>query len=75
MSGRTELDETLHIQHPFKGTKPFPEPEEWERGKKKKRTKKKLKWLTAQRLPQKGLIQYYISQGAGTSLQHSAKHC
>lgn len=31
MSGRTEPDETLHIQHPFKGTKPFPEPEEWER--------------------------------------------
>lgn len=39
MSGRTELDETLHIQHPFKGTKPFPEPEEWERGKKKGRKK------------------------------------
>lgn len=74
MSGRTEPDETLHIQHPFKGTKPFPEPEEWERGEGKK-DKKKLKWLTAQRLPQKGLRQYYIGQGAGTSLQHSVKHC
>lgn len=40
MSGRTEPDETLHIQHPFKGTKPFPEPEEWEREEKKKEKKK-----------------------------------
>lgn len=35
--------------------------------KEKKKGGKKLKWLTAQRLPQKGLIEYYVSQGAGTS--------
>jgi len=40
MSGHTEPDETLHIQHSSKGTKPFPEPEEREEKKKEEKNAK-----------------------------------
>lgn len=55
MSGHTELDETLHIQHPFKGTKPFPEPEEWGKKKKKKKDEKKAKMADCTETPSKRL--------------------